>query len=181
MLINAYFLNSELKKINKLENFLKNKKPAYLLYFSVEFGVPYLISSDPASAESYFGKLLSNKKTANLELIQWNYAFALMQKKEFEAAKIELLELYKKNTKPLIFLLTLYLMDSFAKMDTGIYSKVSEGIIKLRDSYGIKKIDKELEINSDNIEVVILSQIIREAKEKYLVKTVNPEMPDTVN
>lgn len=181
MLINAYFLNSELVKINKLEKFLKDEKPAFLLYFSVEFGVPYLISSDPASAESYFGKLLSEKRTSNLEWIRWNYAFVLMQKKEFEAAKAELLELYKENVKPLIFLLTLYLMDSFAKLDSSINSKVDEGINKLKNTYGIKKIDKELEINSDNIEVLILSQIIREAKEKYLIETVEPEKSGTVN
>ncbi|MCD6122226.1 MAG: hypothetical protein J7K04_10355 [Spirochaetales bacterium] len=181
MLLNAYFLNSEMDKINKLEKYLKNEKPQYLLYFSVEFGIPYLINSDAVSSESYFGKLLASRKTANVEWIRWNYAFALMQKKEFEAAKAELLKLYGENTNPLIFLLTLYLLDSFAKMDIGVKSKVDEGIKKLRNIYGLKKIDKELESNSDNIEVVILSQIIREAKERYLTLENNRFTPDTVN
>ena len=181
MLLNAYFLNSEMDKINKLEKYLKNEKPQYLLYFSVEFGIPYLINSDAVSSESYFGKLLASRKTANVEWIRWNYAFALMQKKEFEAAKAELLKLYGENTNPLIFLLTLYLLDSFAKMDIDVKSKVDEGIKKLRNMYGLKKIDKELESNSDNIEVVILSQIIREAKERYLTAESNRFTPDTVN
>ena len=181
MLLNVYFLNSEMDKINKLEEYLKNEKPQYLLYFSVEFGIPYLINSDAVSSESYFGKLLASRKTANVEWIRWNYAFALMQKKEFEAAKAELLKLYGESTNPLIFLLTLYLLDSFAKMDIGVKSKVDEGIKKLRNMYGLKKIDKELESNSDNIEVVILSQIIREAKERYLTAESNRFTPDTVN
>ncbi|NOY09146.1 MAG: hypothetical protein GXP33_09930 [Spirochaetes bacterium] len=181
MLINAYFLNSQLKPINKLEEFIRKEKPGLIPYFSVEFGIPYLIGSDPGASENYFGKLLSDRQTRNPEWIKWNYAFTLMQKKEFDAAKAELLKLYSENTGSIPFLLTLYLLDSFAGLDSDVKSKIEKGIKRLHDDYGIKKFNKELENSNENIEILILSQIIKEAKEKYLDGNIEVPILKTIN
>jgi len=163
VLLNTYLITSRLESIRKLEVYLGEKKPGLINRYPLAFSVPYLLKSEPKEAEKFFGKLLSAGNLAEREWIKWNYAFALMQEKQFDIAREELLELYENGRKFIPFLLTLYFLNSYSRYDESIREKVERGKEKLLLEKNMKKLNREISSSSENMEALILSQIIEEA------------------
>ena len=163
ILLNAYLVTSKLDSIKKLEKYLSDKKPNLVFKHSLAFSVPYLLKSEPEESEKFFGKLLSYSGLKEKDWMRWNYAFSLMQRKQFEAARAELLEIYEHSKKYLPYLLALYFLNSYAKHDSEIRKKVDFGRKKLTEEPNLKRLKREISSSSDNMEALILTQIIEEA------------------
>lgn len=165
ILLNAYLLTSNLDGILKLESYLNESKRSMVRFYSVAFSVPYLLKSDPKTAEAFFAKLLSEKGTREVDWIRWNYAFTLMQQKQFDAAKEELLRIYRESKQLIPFLMSIYFLHSYAKYDDEIKEFVEKGKKRLKTRSERKKLAREIEKSGENMEALILSQIIREAND----------------
>ncbi len=165
ILLNAYLLTSNLDGILRLENYLSGSKRNMVKFYSVAFSVPYLLKSDPKAAEAFFAKLLSEKGTREIDWIRWNYAFALMQQKQFEAAKEELLKIYRESKQLVPFLMSIYFLHSYSKYDEEIRELVEKGRERLKSKNERKRLEKEIEKSGENMEALILTQIIREAND----------------
>lgn len=163
MLINAYLITSNTQKIVKLESHVKEKRPSLLKNFALQFGIPYLLKSEPEVSEKYFGRILSEPGVKNRGWIRWNYAFSLMQQKQFEAARVELLNLFDSSRDPLLKLLTLYMLDSYSGSDPELEEKIRRSKIRLKEQYSEDKWREKINRGSKNMQVIILSQIIRDA------------------
>ncbi len=165
ILLNAYLLTSNLDSMVKLEKFLTDRKKHFINKFSVAFSVPYLLKSDPVASEAFFAKLLSDGATSDIDWIRWNYAFTLMQQKQFEAAKEELVKICRDGKERIPLLLSLYFLSSYARYDSDVRDMVDAGKTRLSSPSGKKKLLREIEKSNDNMEALILSQIIREAND----------------
>lgn len=174
MLINAYLITSNAKKIVNLESHIKEKKPVLLKKFALQFGIPYLLKNEPGESEKYFGRLLAEPGVDNRGWIHWNYAFALMQQKQFTAAKEELLKLLDTNPRPVLYLLTLYMLDSYAGSDIRIRERINQGRTGLQKQYTPEKWRNRIDRSGKNMEIFILSQIIRDASD-WLFKPASEE------
>ena len=163
MLINAYLITSNTQKIINLESHVREKKPSLLKNFALQFGIPYLLKNEPEVSEKYFGRILAEPDVKKRGWIRWNYAFSLMQQKQFEAAKVELLSLFDSSRDPLLKLITLYMLDSYSGSDPELKEKVKQEKIKLRERYSKEKWKEMINRSSKNMQVIILSQIIRNA------------------
>ena len=165
MLINACLITSNTQKITNLETYLAEKKPALVNRFALQLGIPHLLKNDPEKAEKYFGRLLAEPHVRNRGWIRWNYAFCLMQQKQFDSAKEELLKLLDGERDQLLQLLAIYMLDSFSRMDPSVRERVNQGRTGLQAKYSPEQWKKKVDGSSKNMEVIILAQIIRDAGE----------------
>jgi len=165
ILINSYLVTSNLKGIMKLQNELSGRKPSLIQKHALQFGIPYLLDNKPEESEKYFGKLLSSTKVRDVLWIRWNYAFSILQLKQAEGAKIEFLKLLDFSKEPIVCLLSLYLLNSFPASDVMLRVRVDAKINDFRRSYSTEQWKTRLERSKENIEVLILSKIIKEASD----------------
>ncbi len=164
ILINSYLVTSHIDAIIKLEKHLMKKRPALVQRYSTQFSIPYLLSGKPQEAESFFNSLLEMAGTHNRDWIRWNYAFALLQQNKEEQGKNGLLSLLHITKDIVLLLLTLYLLDSYSARDHEIKEQVESTLKTLRENYTEGVWQKFLEASKKkNIEVLMLSQIIRDA------------------
>ncbi|MBN1797372.1 MAG: hypothetical protein JW822_02265 [Spirochaetales bacterium] len=164
ILINSYLVTSHIEAIKKLEKHLMQKRPASVQKFSTQFSIPYLLSNKPEEAENFFNSLLEMAGTHNRDWIRWNYAFALLQQNKEEQGKNCLLSLLHMTNDIVLLLLTLYLLDSYSARDHEVKEQVAVTLKALREKYTKEALQKALEISKKkNIEVLMLSQIIRDA------------------
>lgn len=161
MLVNTYLITSSIPAIEKLELLVAEKKPELQKKFALQFGIPYLLKNSPEESKKYFGRFLDDPKVENREWIRWNHAFALMQLKEFVSAQEALLRLMDCKD-PVILMLTLYMLDSYAASNADIRKTVDHGRQKLRAQYTLEKWKKNTG-DSKNMEMVLLAQIIGDA------------------
>ncbi len=164
MLINACLVSSRMEKIGRLEEHLRTHRPGLLKEFALQFGIPYLLRGEPEGAERYFAGLLSQEGVRDRSWIRWNHAFSLMQQKRYEPARETLLGLLEEEAQPVLRLLTLYMLDSYAASDPGLRERVEEARRELAGRFDRAGWQRRLE-RERNIEVMILSQIIRDATE----------------
>jgi hypothetical protein len=165
LLINSYLITSNTDAILRLQNLLVQKKSRHLRRFAVPLGVPYILQNKPEESEKYFGMLLSDRKTTGNSWIRWNYAFSLMQLKEFEGAKKEFLVLLDEVKEPVLLLLCLYLLHSFPQLDISVRARIEEKIDKLKRTNSPEELEKRIDKEKGRLQVIILSKIIQEAKD----------------
>jgi hypothetical protein len=162
LLINTYLLHSGVNNLQKLSLFLDDEKPEAKNHFIIQFGIPALIENDPEGISEYFGKYL-HIKSADGEWVNWCYAFGLIMQKKVEDGKINLLALLEGSSKPLVRLLSLYLLDSIVFEN----DKYREQITKEKDGFSRKYtrgiLARELEKSKNNILIVVLLKIINQA------------------
>ncbi len=163
ILINTYLVRSETDKISTLEGFLSEKTPEMLPKFALQLGIPHLLKNDPEDMEKYFGKYLNDPKCKEKNWIRWNYVFALMLQQRTEESKQILLELNEAVKNPVLRLLTLYLMDAFTSQDEKVKQVVDEGKTQFKTKFSYKKWEAELEKQKGNLEVIVLSRLIKDA------------------
>jgi hypothetical protein len=165
LIVNAYLILSNTEGIRALEAYLREKKPALIGRFSLQFGVPYLLMKDPAVSEAFFASMERGKKTRSLGWVRWNHAFSLLQLGNREEAGEKLLGLFGEAREPVLRMLSLYLLDVCAHNDREIEARVNEGRRTLRGRYTDGEMQRKISKAGDNIEVVVLSRIVQDARE----------------
>ncbi|HUX19995.1 MAG TPA: hypothetical protein VMW69_02075 [Spirochaetia bacterium] len=165
ILANGYLVNSRNEDIGKLASYLKEKKPRYLVYFGLLFGIPHLLQNDPNAMESYFAALLEVRKLPNRNWIEWNHAFSLVMLKRHDEATNELVGVANREKEPVLLLLCIYLLDAFANGNREAERLVTEGKKALKGRFTPATWQRAVESAKDNVEVVILTKLLGEATE----------------
>jgi hypothetical protein len=166
MLINAYVVTSNVEKISNLETHLQERKPSLLRTFALQFGIPYLLKmrDDPKAAEAYFGVAAERADTPHRDWLRWSYASSLLLERQFEAAKVTLLELLDSKLDPVLELLTVHGLSFFTAMDPKLAERVEGKRRDLAARFTPGQWVKRIESNSRHIQIVLFNGIIRDAK-----------------
>jgi hypothetical protein len=165
MLLNAYLITSNTEGILVLEAFLRPKRPRLIGRFSTQFCIPYLLMKDPAASEGFFSGLLQSSGVARRDWVRWNRCFSLIQQRKLEEARGELSSLSVASADPAVRLLSLYLLDVVARDDPEAEKLVEEGKRLLKASHPAERMSRALERSGENMEVVVLARIVRDARD----------------
>jgi hypothetical protein len=171
MLVNAYLITSRLGEILSLSAFVEQNRPELIKRFALPFGIPYLLQNDPKAAERFFGKFRQVKGATDYHWLVWNYAFALLQQKQVEAARTALLDVLDQEPEPVLRLLTLYMLDSVSGKDDEYGSLIETGRGELTRRYTPESWGRAVDSASKNLEVVLLAPIVRDASAWLFPKT----------
>jgi len=166
MLINAYVVTSSVEKISTLEAYLRENKPSLLPSFALQFGIPYLLKmrDEPKAAETYFGAAAERSDPPYRDWLRWSYASSLLLQRQFEAAKVILLELLDSKLEPVLELLTVHGLSFFAGVDPELAGRMEEERRRLAERFTPEQWDRRIESNSKHIQIVLFNGIIRDAK-----------------
>ncbi len=165
LLLNTYLVTSNTESIRALETFLRGRKPRLIGQFSLQFGIPYLLSKDPKEPEAFFRGLLSSGRVSDRDWVRWNHAFSLLQMKSAAEAKTELASLAQADRDPVLQLLSLYLLDVVAKEDPALEKEVSTLRGNLRERTTPQELSRTIEKAGSNMEVIVLSRMLHDAVE----------------
>lgn len=165
MLLTTYLVGSHTESILALEAYLRKRRPGLIGRFSLQFGIPYLLMKDAQASERFFGSLLSIRRLREREWVRWNRAFSLVQAKREQEAKTEILPLLDGGADPVLRLLSLYLLDVFARRDVEASERVAAGRQRMRARYTRESLGRIVEKSRENIEVVVLSRMVEDAVE----------------
>lgn len=171
VLVNAYLVTSQTEGIGRLEKKLKSDKPNMVPSFALLLGIPHLLKNNPQDMAEYYREYLDIKND-DRGWISWNYIFALMLMKNNGEAKGQLGKLSGEVKEPVLSLLTYYLMDAF-KDDEELGAILTEGRTRLKKKYTQGMMEKEIDKNRENIQVVILSRLVQEALDWLYAKEVS--------
>jgi hypothetical protein len=163
ILINAYLVTSNTAAIMNLKNHISESQPSLIKKFALQFGIPYLLDNKPEESERYFGKLLTERGTKDIDWIRWNYAFSLMQLKQFEGAKSEYERFMTHKSEPILHLLSLYMLNSFPQVDVAMRQKMESNIADFKKKYTPASWEARLERSKGNIQTLIFSKLIADA------------------
>ena len=108
-----------------LEAYLAGKKPVLIPRFSLPFGIPHLLGTEPKDAEAWFRGMLGRPRLADRDWVSWNHAFSLLQTRRGDEARAELSALIDRVSDPVLLLLTMYLLDVLARDDAALESRVA--------------------------------------------------------
>ncbi|MBN1647192.1 MAG: hypothetical protein JW874_04095 [Spirochaetales bacterium] len=162
LLVNTYLLHAGVHDLRKLSIFLDESKPAVKQQFILQFGIPSLVDNDPESITGYFGRYL-HLKTADSEWINWCYSFGLVMQKKIDDSKNNLLALLADCRKPLVKLLTLYLLYSVIYENDSCLAQITKEKDDFSRKYTRGILARELEKSKNNILIVVLLKIINQA------------------
>jgi hypothetical protein len=166
MLINAYMVTSSVEKISALESHLREKKPALLRTYALQFGIPYLLKmrDQPKAAETYFGRAAERADAPHRDWLRWSYASSLLLQRQFDAAKATLLELLDTKLDPVMELLTVHGLSFFMGGDPKLAERVQGERRRLAQRFAPEQWDRRIESNSRHIQIFLFNGIIRDAK-----------------
>ena len=165
MLLNAYLLTSNQEGTRKLEKFLAHKHQHMIDFFSLHFGIPYLLQNDPFEAEKFYSKMLAGSRVRYKNWLRWNYGLSLIQQNQYESGKNELMQLLTEDKDPILLLLSLYILKSYIKSYPDIASQIITGVEKLKNDYNILTWRKMVENQKSNVQVLVLSKIVNQASD----------------
>jgi hypothetical protein len=164
MLLNAYLIGSRLEDILSLSSFVEQNRPRLMGRFALPFGIPYLLRNEPEQAEKFFGRFRGDRRAVHRGWLAWNHAFALLQQKKVESARAELQEVLARSPEPVLRLLTLYMLDSVTGEKEEPAPRVKAERAALAARFTPERWRKEVEGASKNVEVLLLSAILRDAE-----------------
>ncbi len=165
ILINAYLVASRMEEIIRLHGHLSERRPALTNTFAIPFGIPYLLLNRPADSERYFGEVLASVRPRDRGWVSWNHAFSRVQLREVDAARSEFEALLADGRDPVLFLLSLYMLDSLSRGDEREREAVEARAREFRRRHSQKAWNKRVEGARENMEVLVLSRIIKQASD----------------
>jgi hypothetical protein len=174
ILINAYLVTSDTSAILRLKSHVQEKKPALIGQFSIQFSIPYLLDNKPEESQKFFGKMLAEKKLKNSDWVRWNYAFSLVQLKEYEAAKLEFNKLTENKNDPIVVLLSLYMLNSFSEANQITKEELAAKVARFKSSHNQTEWNKKIEQSKGNIQVLIFTKIIKDASDWIFKREAGP-------
>ena len=165
MLINSYVVTGRLDRIRDLERFVRTEQPRLLPKLAVEFGVPYLLSNDGHEMVEYYGGIKDSPRVAEPMWIRWAYAFGLMMDSRRDEARDELSCVLRNSSDLLLRSLTAHMLQPFSDQDERVRGLVDDTRTSIRNKYTRDRIDRELERQRPNLQVLFLSSRIEEARD----------------
>jgi len=163
LLLNTYLVTSNTEGILALEAYLAKKKPVAIPKFSLAFGIPHLLATDPSEPEAFFRGLLATPQLQDRDWVVWNHAFSLLQLKRSDDARAELAGLVAAVSDPVLMLLSLYLLDVLAKTDSKLEAQIAEKREALLKKHTPASLQKSIEKSGGNMQVVVLSRLLQDA------------------
>jgi hypothetical protein len=163
ILVNTYVVTSRPEKITELEIFLRDERPKLVPAFAVQLGIPYLLRNEPVEMERYYGQIMKDPRCADLNWVKWNFGFALMLQQRVDEARDILLEILDGTKNDVLRVITAYLLDAFSNSDPTVGARVSEIRSLVRGKYDDEGWQKEVEKHRNNLQVLVLSKLIRDA------------------
>ena len=163
ILVNTYVVVANTEGIRRLEEHLRETRPAYVPRFALHFGIPHLVSNEPQDIEQYYREMRKDPRCNDTHWIEWSYAFGLMLQEKHSEAKGVLTDLMSNAKNPVLRLLTAYLLDAFSISDNEVRNLVLEEKRRLQGAYTASRWAREVEKNRGNLQVVVLSKLIRDA------------------
>lgn len=170
--INACIVTNSINDIARLDEHLRQEKPALREHIALYLGFPALVESDSRRMAQVYHEFLDLSGEDGL-WIQWLYAFAQMLERREEVMDrlITLAENPGAVKNRILFLMTLYLMDPFSDRSEKASALIAEGRRRLLNELPEKGLwDKEIEKKKDQIQVILLLKMVREALD-WLYKT----------
>jgi len=164
-LINFYICTSNIDGIFRLKDYLKTNKPILIGFFAIQFGIPYLLSQKYEEAKDFFEKLLTLRSTRGKDWIKWNYGISLMKCNKADNAKSEFLSLLSFKNDPIVYLLSLYMLNSLKDSDTTVKRVISKASNDFKQHFSPETWKKRVANKNANIEVVSLRNVIQEASD----------------
>ncbi len=165
ILINTYIVLSEPEKIRDLETELHTRNSRLVPRLALEFGIPRLLRNNPDEMIEYYDRYRNNPKAEQRDWLTWSYSFAVMQKQRSDEARDVLLGLSEHTREPLVRLFSLYLLDAFREADSELAQRLDEHKAEFRRRYGSGKLQREIEKNRANLQVVVLARLVKNAEE----------------
>ncbi|ORC35422.1 hypothetical protein B4O97_09640 [Marispirochaeta aestuarii] len=177
MAINAALISSRLNVIGRIEELLRDKRPAAMPSFALSLGIPYLLNNDPPGAENYFREFLEIRGE-DRPWIVWCYGFALLLQRRLEEAKIQFLSLTEEKS-PILNLLTAYMLDTCAVQDEEAKRYQNTLVAGLRSKYTRTEFLRIAEKARTAVHIVVLGTVLDEAVEwLYYLDTSDDEDSD---
>lgn len=165
ILINAYVVTGAIDRIGALEGFLRERRAKLVGKLAVELGLPHLLSNDADRMLAYFGEMKERSDAGSPVWIRWCYAFALMSATRFDEAKAELVSVLEEARDPLLRALCAHMLEPFGSGDEAIASRVGAARAELRSRYTRDRMNRELERQRQNLQVLFLATRIEEARD----------------
>ncbi|HET6452753.1 MAG TPA: hypothetical protein VFI08_15650 [Spirochaetia bacterium] len=171
LLLNTYLVTSNTDAILALEAFLQERRPALIGTFSLPFGIPHLLARDQKDSPAWFRALLQRPSLRARDWVRWNLAFCLLQAQAKDEAQQELVDLVDHVQDPVLLLLSIYLLEAVARRDSQPHTRVMARREELRRAHTPATLQAAVEKSSANIQVVVLSRLLRDAMEWLFAET----------
>ena len=165
ILVNAYVVKGRIEKIGDLESFLRDARPNLVPRLAIELGLPHLLSNDGERMVGYFGEMKDRENVSDPVWVRWCYAFALMTAGRYDEAKGELVAVLEETRDPLLRVLTAHMLEPFGSQDEQVAQRVKDEREALRSKLTRDRIDRELERQRQNLQVLFLTSRIEEARD----------------
>lgn len=161
LLIHSYIIQSKSEKVFQLEKEIADKKPKLLRRHAVDFGVAHLIKHDAQDMLSYFSSFEDTKSIPGGDWVLWNKGFALSMGKEYDMARQVFAELLDRKD-PIILLGAAYLRQSLSE-GSDVDAEAHKAALDLQKRYPRKKMEQKLMAQGDNLQVVVLMPVFKDA------------------
>ena len=168
LLINAYYLTSDIESLFRLENHIEKNNPSVYRKTELMFVSGRLLKNNSEETEKYLETKISNGKEADI-WIEFNYSFILVLQQKFDKASELLPSLINKSKDKIVTLCSIYLLF----LASGING--TENTEKLRTDFiaetNREKIDRIIQKGKGDLHVLFLTRIIEQAVDwAYAVK-----------
>jgi hypothetical protein len=168
LLVNTALLKGDVELVRKIEEELRERRPAALRRDAVLFGVALLLRNDPAASERFLTPFLDARGVDNARWLGFYHAFSLvMQKRASEA--VALLQPYLDSGDPVLSLLAAYLTGTLcaSAVDPSrgqeLLAKAQAVRSRLAGRYSSLRWARESEKAKGEMHIVILSRILDDA------------------
>jgi hypothetical protein len=166
ILINAYLVRSRLESIERLEHELEAKRPGLIDQLAMPLGVRYLLSGDPAAMATYFGRF-AGRKFRDRGWVELCRGFAGLLSGDRESTRSVLTALLQRERNPVLLALALYLLETVAPGEHADEAR------RLRERMDSEAFAEEVERQRNQVQVVILDKLLRDARE-WLYRPTDP-------
>ncbi len=161
-LINAYFITNNVSRIEFLEKELREKKPALVKKFALQFGIPKMLHNDPDDIVRYFEEF-KDAHTPKRDWLRFLYSFGLLMKRENTEGREVLLGIIRNTKDPVLRLLSIYTIDPFKTVDDEVLSLVGKGREELSSRYSRTALEREMNKQRDNVALLVLGRLVSDA------------------
>jgi hypothetical protein len=163
LLINAYLLKSNMDGVDRLEAFLREKRPALHSRHALSLGVPRLLRTDAEGLEFFYAPFLEEKRK-DRDWIHFLYSFSLLMQERRDDAESQLVSLVQADDcGPVVMLLALYSLAPFGKEHDVVASLVSRKSGELKNRFKKPALEKELIRSREQIIPVMLAKLTEDA------------------
>ncbi len=170
LLINAYYLTSDIDALFRLENFVEEKNPSVYKKTELMFVSGRLLKNNSEETEKYLETKINSSSESDI-WIEFNYCFILVLQQKFESAAERLRSVIERSKDKIVTLCSIYLLflasgikgtENTELLRTGFISETSR-----------EKIDRIILKGKGELHVLFFTRVIEQAVEwAYTVKQV---------